>query len=443
MPENIKNKRNFIISLVYIVCLVAIFYLFFKYAFWLLSPFLIAILAAILLQRPVNYLNRRIHVKRGIVSAVLVLLVVAALAAVLGLVVSKLVGEIREFFSYIVDQLKRGDVLVGQITAWTSDKLGFLPDSIMTSLNDKLGEIIRAVASIVSSESAVPAEGLIEGEGAVMAGGGLSGLTGLFSGAGLSLSSVLSSDSMGSVLSIVKQVPSVAVSILVAVICCIFMTADYTTLRNLILGIAGSRSHGLKRTKQVVFSTLGKYVKTYSKIILITFTELFIGLHILKLFKVYTGGYIVVISLITAIIDIIPVLGTGTVLIPWALWQLFVSGNIGMGVGLIVMYVAITVIRQVIEPKLVGDELGLPSFVTLMAMYLGSQLFGFLGLFLLPLTLAVLVALNDEGIVHILPKKTLEPESHDETFMLRMIDKAKEKKKESKKTPDPDSSDDK
>ncbi len=426
MPENIKNKRNFIISLAYLVCLVAIFYLFFKYAFWLLSPFLIAILAAILLQRPVNYLNRRIRVKRGILSAVLVLLVLAAVAAVLGLVVSKLVGEIREFFTYIVDQLKRGNVLVAQVTAWTSEKLGFLPDSILTSLNDKLAEIIRAVASIVSTESAAPAEAGIVGGAA-----GLSSITGLFSGAGFSLSSVLSSDSMGSVLSVVKQVPSVAVSILVAVICCIFMTADYTTLRNLILGIAGNRSHGLKRTKQVVFSTLGKYVKTYSKIILITFTELFIGLHLLKLFKIYTGGYIVVISLITAIIDVIPVLGTGTVLIPWALWQLFVSGNIGMGVGLIIMYVAITVIRQVIEPKLVGDELGLPSFVTLMAMYLGSQLFGFLGLFLLPLTLAVLVALNDEGIVHILPKKTLEPESHDETFMLRMIDKAKEKKKSS------------
>ncbi|MCR5783419.1 MAG: AI-2E family transporter [Clostridia bacterium] len=434
MPENIKNKRNFIISLFYIVCLVAIFYLFFKYAFWLLSPFLIAILAAILLQRPVNFLNRKTHLKRGIVSAVLVLLVIAAIGVLLGLVVSKLVGEIREFFNYIIEQLKSGEALVVDVTGWISKRLSFLPKGVLSSLNDKLGEIIRAVASIVSSESQAQVAGAAGEAENVAAGPGLSGLTGLFSGAGLSFSSILSSGSLGSVLSVIKQVPTVAVSILVAVICCIFMTSDYKTLRKLIIGIAGRHSDGLIKTKQVVFDTLGKYVKTYSKIILISFTELFIGLYLLKWIGAYKGKYIVVIALITALIDVIPVLGTGTVLIPWALWQLLISHNIGMGIGLLVIYVMITVIRQIIEPKLVGDELGLPSFVTLIAMYLGSQLFGFLGLFLLPLTLAVLMALNEDGVINILPKKIMEPETHNETFMLKMIDKAKEKKKEVKKS---------
>jgi predicted PurR-regulated permease PerM len=116
--------------------------------------------------------------------------------------------------------------------------------------------------------------------------------------------------------------------------------------------------------------------------------------------NIYTGGYIVIISLLTAIIDIIPVFGTGSVLIPWAIIS-FITGNYAQGIGLLVLYAVITVIRQVLEPKLVAGQLGLPPFLTLMAMYIGSQLFGVLGIFLLPLSIITIKALNDEGIIHL------------------------------------------
>ena len=91
-------------------------------------------------------------------------------------------------------------------------------------------------------------------------------------------------------------------------------------------------------------------------------------------------------------------------MIPWALWSLF-TGDVGLGIGLLVVYAIISVIRQVIEPKLVASQLGLPPFVTIMAMYIGSQLFGFIGLFLLPITIMLLKVLNDEGVIHIFKKK--------------------------------------
>ena len=423
MPDNVKGKRNFIISLAYIVCIVALFYLFFKYAFGLLFPFLIAMLIASLLQRPADFITRKTPLKKGIVSVILVLLVLAAIFAVLGLVVLKLVDEAKELFTYLFEQLKKGDVFIAQVTEWTSDKMSFLPGGIIKSLNEKLAELIQTVITITVEDASQTAAGT--SGGAVV--------SNVFEGSGETISSLLSSGSVNSLLSAAKQVPSVAVATLVAIICCIFMTSDYKTLRSLILGLAGEHSDSLVKTKQVVFATLGKYVKTYSKIILVTFSELFVGLCILKFARLYTGGYIAVIAIITAIIDIIPVLGTGTVLIPWALWQLVFSKNYGLGIGLLVLYITITVIRQIIEPKLVGDELGLPSFVTLMAMYIGTQLFGFLGLFLLPLTLAVLKSLNDEGVIHILPVKPEEPKEQEQTFMLKMIDKAKTKKKKKEK----------
>jgi predicted PurR-regulated permease PerM len=145
---------------------------------------------------------------------------------------------------------------------------------------------------------------------------------------------------------------------------------------------------------------LGKMVKSYATLIFVTFCEVSIGLNILKLIGVYGGGYIIAISVVTAIVDILPVLGTGTILIPWAVYSLF-TGNVGLGIGLIVLYALITVIRQILEPRLVSMNVGIHPVITLLGMYLGVRLFGVFGIFILPITFFLIKALNDEGIIHL------------------------------------------
>jgi predicted PurR-regulated permease PerM len=140
----------------------------------------------------------------------------------------------------------------------------------------------------------------------------------------------------------------------------------------------------------------------------ITFAEMFLGLFLLKLIGVYDGSYIAIISFVTCIIDIIPVLGTGTVLIPWAVFNL-VFGNFGVGIGLLVIYAVVTVIRQIIEPKLVANQAGLPAIVTIMAMFIGVKVFGTFGIILLPFTVIILKLLYDEGVLF--SKKTLSNKS--------------------------------
>ena len=73
-----------------------------------------------------------------------------------------------------------------------------------------------------------------------------------------------------------------------------------------------------------------------------------------------------------------------------------------LAIGLFVIYICITVIRQIIEPKLVATQLGIPAFLTITSMFVGSQIFGVIGIFILPLTIVMLKLLNDEGIIHIL-----------------------------------------
>ena len=91
-------------------------------------------------------------------------------------------------------------------------------------------------------------------------------------------------------------------------------------------------------------------------------------------------------------------------LIPWAVYSLF-TANFGLGIGLVILYAVITVLRQIIEPKLVANQVGLPSIVTIMAMFLGARVFGAFGILLLPLTVIVVKLMYDEGIIGVASHK--------------------------------------
>ena len=380
--DKIEKRRSFIINTVFVVIIVGLFYLAIKYALGIVWPFVVAFFLAMLLQRPVNFLSTKTPLKRGISSVIMVLFVLVIVGSILGLIIGRIVIELKGFFDYLLIKMEDAPAFVDQIQAWLSDTFSFLPkslhESIMTATENFLNRLMGIEAK--ASADAIKAEN-----------------------SGIDFS--LLSSPLGAVWGTAKQIPMIAVGVLVCVVSCCFMTTDYRTLRDMILSqLSQKRQSAVIRTKQVTFSTLGKMGKAYSIILFVTFMEMLLGLSFLKLIHVYDSGYIFAIAFITAIVDIIPVLGTGTILIPWALWSLF-TGDVGLGIGLLVVYAIISVIRQVIEPKLVASQLGLPPFVTIMAMYIGSQLFGFIGLFLLPITIMLLKVLNDEGVIHIFKKK--------------------------------------
>lgn len=143
------------------------------------------------------------------------------------------------------------------------------------------------------------------------------------------------------------------------------------------------RQNQLRTLRGKCRSAFGGWVKAQMKVMLIVFCVLTVGLWMLRVeFALLFGGLI-------AILDALPVLGTGTVLIPWAL-VCFLQGQTGRGVGLLVLYGAVSLTRSIMEPRLVGRQLGLHPLVSLMAFYVGYRLFGVAGMILLPL-LAVVV----------------------------------------------------
>ena len=378
--NTVNKRRDFIINVFYFAVLLGLFYLFFKYAFGILMPFIIAVFIAVILQKPLNAVTKKMKKGKGIIAAAMVVFCFVVVGSVVVLLFMRLFTELKSFFDYIMLKLEDTPLFIAQVTEWIETKLTILPESIRTSasgyvetlLNDILGTAVQ------DAEVAVETKGSMD----------LSWLA----------------SPIGAVWGTAKQIPMIAVGILVSIVSCCFMTADYASLKETILSLAGEKnSVKLISTKRILFSTLGKMAKAYTVLIIITFTEMLVGLSILKLVGLYKGGYIFAIALITAIVDILPVLGTGTILVPWGIWSL-ATGNIGFGIGVIVLYIIITVIRQAVEPKIVADQLGLPPFVTIMAMYIGTQLFGFIGLFLLPISIMLIKALSDEGVISIFKK---------------------------------------
>ena len=205
----------------------------------------------------------------------------------------------------------------------------------------------------------------------------------------------------------ITSIPSAVIGVVVSIIACVFMTSDYEKMLGFVKRQLPERHlNKLRDARTVTLSSLKKMFKAYSLIILITTTELTIGLGLLKLIGVFDikFSYVILISVIIALVDIVPVLGTGTIVIPWAVIS-FLNGDPKMGIGLIVIYVAITIIRQIIEPKLVAGQVDMSPIVTIMAMYIGTKTLGVLGFFILPFTCIVIKRLNDEGIIHLFKKE--------------------------------------
>jgi sporulation integral membrane protein YtvI len=150
----------------------------------------------------------------------------------------------------------------------------------------------------------------------------------------------------------------------------------------------------LHRIKGILTGSVLQLAKAYAILFAVTLAELSLGLWLLGINK------FLVAALIIATVDLLPVLGSGLVLGSWSAVVL-VGGNLFLGIGLLALWGIISLVRSFLEPKIVGDRIGLPPLVTLTAMYFGLRLGGVAGLLCIPILCMVLVRLQADGILRI------------------------------------------
>lgn len=134
------------------------------------------------------------------------------------------------------------------------------------------------------------------------------------------------------------------------------------------------------------------FIKAQFLLSLITFFLALVGLLLLKV------DYAVMMALLIVVVDILPILGTGSVLVPLGIISI-ANGNSGLGAGLIVLFLIITVVRRIIEPKVFSTNLGISPLAALVSVYLGFQLLGFIGLFIGPALVILLEAMIKAGVI--------------------------------------------
>lgn len=382
--DKAEFRRKKIINIVYYAIVLGLTYLFLKYCFSMFLPFMVAFFIAIIVQRPTNFLTRKTKIKKGITATILVLLVYLIVVALISLIGVKLVDGIKSLIAFIQGKLTDIPTLIENIKNWSLNTIGFLPDS----LEEKATKSMVPFFDALKEKSATEIAGFIMDKAS--------------NGEKFSLSSL--STPLSGLWSTAKQIPSAFVAVMITIVSSCFMAVDYDRLVKFIKGqISPENEKKLSATKRIVFKSLGKLIKSYILIICITGFEIFIGLNFLTLIGIYKDGNIIALSLIIAVLDILPVIGTGTFMVPWAIYSL-ITGKLGLAIGLFVVYAIIYIVRQIIEPKIVGGTVDLPPFVTLMGMYIGSQLFGVIGIFLVPILIIIIKLLNDEGIIHIWKK---------------------------------------
>lgn len=348
-----------LLALLYGILAVAAGWICLRYLLPVMAPFIIAFGLAALLEPPVRFLCRH-GWPRSLASGLCTIALVFSIGGLLFLVIGrgiaelgKFAGNLSELFASLAETLDGFKRKLSGLVDSSPDYYGKYLQSVLDSLDRQLYELPGKLSGKLLDF--------------------ISGFAG--------------------------KTPAV---LLFAVTCGIgvyFISASYPSILAFIKRQMPQSWRGKASVIHSDFSSsLLKWLKAQLIMILITFFELLVAFTLLK------QDYAIILSAAIAIIDALPVLGTGTVLIPWLIYE-FVAGNYPLGLGLLITYLAITLVRNCVQPKLLGDSLGLHPVVALVAVYAGYCISGVWGMLLLPILAVMVKQLNDRDIIRLWKKE--------------------------------------
>lgn len=350
-----EKRKRFIVNLLYFGLIALLACLAIKYGYGLLSPFLLAFFIAYLLKTPAKFIARKTKLPYKPVSLLLVLLFYGTAGVLISLLSIKLVTSVTGFVATL-PAIYSGEIEPALAAFFSGiEQTVFRMDAaLVATLNNLFTQFIQSIGDLVTNLS-------------VKAVGSLSGYA--------------------------SSLPGLLIKMLLMVISTFFIAGDYDVLVGFVSRQLPEKAcELLLHIKEYVVGTLFVCVRSYALIMAITFVELSIGLSLMGIKNA------VLIALSISVFDILPVLGTGGIMIPWTIISAL-QGSYPMAIGLLVIYLIITVVRNILEPKIVGSQIGLHPIVTLASIFVGAQLFGVIGLFGLPILLSLLRHLNDTGTI--------------------------------------------
>ncbi len=347
------SRLRFLLGLAYMGAALAAAYLFVRYLLPWTAPFLIAFALAAMGER---YVRRLVEAgwSRSLAAGMLTVTAAGVVGAVLFFAVSRCIVEVTGFSARLPA------ILEGMGAALSAAEERAL------ALTDRVPEGVRGYLSMALDA---------------------------FSDALYTLPAVISEKLLGLLGALAQQSPSVLLFTVTAGIGLYFISASYPEIAAFTQRQIPMRFRSrLRAARESTRGTLGRFLRAQLFLAALTFLILLPAMALLGVRGAVT------LSAVIALVDALPVLGAGTVLLPWALWCL-IAGDTGRGLGLALTYAVITVARSCMQPRIVGRQLGLHPAASLLAIYVGWCACGVWGMLLFPVLAVVAKRLNDCGAV--------------------------------------------
>lgn len=316
------------------------------------APFLLAIMIAIALEPLNRLLMKRLRFNRiaaVTVTSTLFLLFMLLLAYLIGL---QVFNQLVEYWSRAPQYFEGANEFIQHTIIQAQDMLNGISPGLADSLTEFMSNISSYVRSIVNSVSS-------------------------------------------SFLSFAKTLPNLFVTFIVFCVAVYLFAFNLDTMREKVLSLFDETSQS--QVNEVLISlkkSIFGFLRAQLTLSLFTYVITLLGLIVLGI------NYPLAIALLVTIVDLLPILGVGSVLVPWSIYQLAV-GDIFTGIGLIILFILITVLRRVLEPKVIGDAVGIGALPALVSMYVGFKLVGVIGFFIGPLVVIIYSAMRKAGLFQI------------------------------------------
>lgn len=353
--NQVEKRRQFIINFMYFAIVLGVSFLLIKFGLPMIMPFAIAFVIAYLLRTPIRFIENRFKLHHKVSAILVVLLFYSTIGVLISLLIIKASSTAEEIFKNLPEIYKYHiePILLGIANNIEKSALA-LDSGLVAAIEDMIQDFVRSLGDIISG---------------------------------------FSMNVIGIISNMASSLPRLFIQLVLTIIATFFIALDYNKLTGFVLRqLSNEKSKVVMQIKEYVSETLLVCIRSYGLIMFITFVELSIGLTIIGVENA------LLIALGIAIFDILPVLGTGGIMIPWTVFTA-IQGDFPLALGLLMVYVIITIIRNIIEPKIVGSQIGLHPVVTLISMFVGVQLLGGIGLFGFPIGLSLLKHLNDNGTI--------------------------------------------
>lgn len=299
-------------------------------------PFVLALLCSLALKKPTEYLIRKFKLKNSLAALITTIVFFTIILSLLTWGITALTQEAiqlgKNTQSYVTEIYPNINSFLDKLEKYYKN----LDPAISNSIENNLSNIMSKISAVTVSVSGKIMKGFIN---------------------------------------FLASIPYIVMVILFTLLTTYFFTKDITSTKNKLLSIIPENksdkiSHIFVESKKMI----GNYILSYLIIISITFAET------LVVFLIFKVKYAVILSIICAIFDILPILGIGAIYIPLAVIY-FLLKNYVTAFGLIISYTIVSIIRQIIEPKIVSSSLGIHPVAVLAALFIGLKANGISGMF--------------------------------------------------------------